>query len=69
MLNIIRPLSLGTEGLAEALCVTTKTKERRRAGATGRKRRSSEQFRFGSVGKQSSSLSRKEREASKGLGW
>ena len=29
VLNIIRPLSLGTEGLVEALGVTTKTKERR----------------------------------------
>lgn len=33
MLNSIRPLSLGTEGLAEALPVAAKTKERRRAGA------------------------------------
>lgn len=32
MLNRIRPLSLGTEGPAEALCVTTKTKEGRGAG-------------------------------------
>lgn len=49
MLNIIRPLSLGTEGRAEALCGTTKTKERRRAGETEGKR-SSEQFLFGSPG-------------------
>lgn len=44
MLNIIRPLCLGTQRLAEALCIATKTKARRRKGEG---ERSSEQFPLG----------------------
>lgn len=63
MLNIIRPLSLGTEGLAGALCATTKTKERRRAGE-GEGERSPEQVGFGSRGSKADPL----RKARRGLG-
>lgn len=43
MLNIIRPLCLGIQRLAEALCIATKTKARRK----GEGERSSEQFSLG----------------------
>lgn len=65
MLNIIRPLSVGTNGLVEALCVTTKTKERRR-GRRGE--RSCEQFRFGSQGSQAHILGKERKGSLKGLG-
>lgn len=64
MLNIIhQPLSLGTEGLAGALCATRKTKERRRAGE-GEGERSPEQVGFGSQGSKADPL----RKARRGLG-
>lgn len=62
MLNIIHLLSLGTEGLAGALCATRKTKERRRAGE-GEGERSPEQVGFGSQGSKADPL----RKARRGL--